>query len=297
MVIADDVSNRAGPTRRDRRSRSGCHTSVTDVASTAQGRSEAQPLAVRLAAIDFASCSPARASGGVLDVRARWSRDCWPKSAMTSPSGTMARTRVVRRRSIRRDVPNWTILLTCPTGQEVTAVAARADRVSSSAPARPAGEPGALLTRALPEVLGARWVGLPASVGLSLCSHGHAELPRPRARTARPACVVCDESCAWTQGGRRRVRRRGDRCRAEMGEGQREPNAPLTARAAATAAPARVSVVDAPWTLTSRWPGRWWFVPGRASRWSVGWDVDQVLHRLDRERRIRRRAPYGRRAP
>jgi broad specificity phosphatase PhoE len=167
MVIAGDVRIvlvRHGETQW---SSSGRHTSFTDVALTTQGRSEVRPLAPRLAAIDFAlvltsprqrardTCSLAGLGGRaeVTDDLAEWDYGAYEGRTTAE---------------IRRDVPNWTIFSHgVPDGETATAVAARADRVIERA--CEAGGVVALFSHGhFLRVLGARWVGLPASGGALL---------------------------------------------------------------------------------------------------------------------------------
>jgi broad specificity phosphatase PhoE len=167
MVIARDVRIvlvRHGETEW---SSSGRHTSFTDVALTAQGRSEARPLAARLAGIDFAlvltsprqrardTCALAGLGGRaeVTDDLAEWDYGAYEGQTMAE---------------IRRDVPNWTIFSHgVPDGEAAAAVAARADRVIERA--CEAGGMVALFSHGhFLRVLGARWVGLPASAGALL---------------------------------------------------------------------------------------------------------------------------------
>jgi len=167
MVIAADVRIvlvRHGETEW---SSSGRHTSFTDVALTTQGRLEARPLAARLEAVDFAlvltsprqrardTCALAGLGGRaeVTDDLAEWDYGAYEGRTMAE---------------IRRDVPNWMIFSHgAPDGETATAVAARADRVIERA--CEAGGVVALFSHGhFLRVLGARWVGLPASGGALL---------------------------------------------------------------------------------------------------------------------------------
>jgi len=167
MVIAGDVRIvliRHGETEW---SRSGRHTSFTDVALTAQGRAEARPLVERLAGIEFAlvltsprqrardTCELAGLGGRaeVTDDLTEWDYGAYEGSTTAE---------------IRRDVPNWTIFSHgAPDGEAAAAVAARADRVIERA--CEAGGVVALFSHGhFLRVLGARWVGLPPSAGALL---------------------------------------------------------------------------------------------------------------------------------
>ena len=101
-------------------------------------------------------------------VRAREPRRRAPRSPTTSPSGTTASTRAARPQEIRATAPGWTIFADgAPGGETAEQVAARADRVIARALA--AGGPVALFSHGhFLRVLGARWVGLPASGGALL---------------------------------------------------------------------------------------------------------------------------------
>jgi broad specificity phosphatase PhoE len=152
-------------------SRSGRHTSFTDVALTSHGREQARQVAARLAerfaGIEFASVftSPRQRaretceSAGLLgravvdDDLAEW--DYGDYEGRTTEE-------------IRRDVPGWTIFSHgAPGGESIDDVAARADRVIESATL--ADGPVALFSHGhFLRVLGARWIGLPAADGARL---------------------------------------------------------------------------------------------------------------------------------
>jgi broad specificity phosphatase PhoE len=164
MLIAGDVRMvlvRHGETEW---SSSGRHTSFTEVALTAHGRAEARSLVDRLAGIDFALVltSPRQRArdtcelaghGGVAEVTndlAEW--DYGAYEGRTTDE-------------IRRNVPDWTIFSHgTPDGETAAAVAARADRVIERA--CEANGVVALFSHGhFLRVLGARWIGLPASAG------------------------------------------------------------------------------------------------------------------------------------
>jgi broad specificity phosphatase PhoE len=183
MVISSDVAVvlvRHGETEW---SRSGRHTSFTDVPLTEHGRDEARPLADRLAGTSFALVltSPRRraretcALAGLAD-RAEVTDDLCEWDYGEYEGRTM--------QEIRATDPDWTIFSHgAPGGETAAQVAERADRVIARACA--AGGPVALFSHGhFLRVLGARWVGLPASGGallgldtatLSFLGHEHDE--------------------------------------------------------------------------------------------------------------------------
>ena len=145
-------------------SRAGRHTSYTDVALTEHGREEARKLGGRLAARTFASVltSPRRravetcelaglgATALQCDDLAEW--DYGDYEGHTTAE-------------IRREVPGWTIFThPVPNGETASQVGARADRVIERAV--DASGPVALFSHGhFLRVLGARWIGLPATDG------------------------------------------------------------------------------------------------------------------------------------
>ena len=148
-------------------SSAGRHTSFTDLPLTARGEEEAKPLAGRLAAVDFAlvltsarrrACETCNLAG--LGARAEVDDDL----AEWNYGSYEGRT----TEEIRETVPGWTIFTHgAPGGETVDQVAARADRVLARACA--AGGVVALFSHGhFLRVLGARWVGLPASGGAFL---------------------------------------------------------------------------------------------------------------------------------
>jgi probable phosphoglycerate mutase len=148
-------------------SRSGRHTSFTDVPLTARGRDEARPLADRLAGIDFALVltSPrqrARETCELAGLGARAEVD--DDLAEWNYGSYEGRT----TEEIRETVPGWTIFTHgAPGGETAEEVAARADRVIARAEA--AGGVVALFSHGhILRVLGARWANLPAAAGAGL---------------------------------------------------------------------------------------------------------------------------------
>jgi broad specificity phosphatase PhoE len=167
MVITSDVAVvlvRHGETEW---SSSGRHTSYTDVPLTPHGCDEARPLAARLAETRFSLVltSPRRRAretcelaglfrqAEVTDDLAEW--DYGSYEGRTSDE-------------IRREVPGWTIFSHgAPGGETAEQVATRADRVIARAQA--ADGVVALFSHGhFLRVVGARWVGLPASAGACL---------------------------------------------------------------------------------------------------------------------------------
>ncbi len=145
-------------------SSSGRHTSVTDVPLTAHGRAEARPLATRLAGVDYAAvlCSPRRRARDTCAIAGFGDRAEIADDLVEWDYGEYeGRT----TSEIRAIAPGWTIFSGgAPGGESSEHVAARADRVIARAVA--AGGPVAVFSHGhFLRVLGARWVGLPASGG------------------------------------------------------------------------------------------------------------------------------------
>ena len=145
-------------------SSSGRHTSVTDVPLTAHGRAEARPLATRLERVDFAVvlCSPRRRARDTCAIAGFGDRAEICDDLVEWDYGEYeGRT----TSEIRATAPGWTIFSGgSPGGESVEQVAARADRVIARAVAE--GGPVAVFSHGhFLRVLGARWVGLPASGG------------------------------------------------------------------------------------------------------------------------------------
>jgi probable phosphoglycerate mutase len=162
-------------------SSTGRHTSYTDVPLTPHGRDEARSLAARLGSVDFTlvlssprqrareTCGLAGLADGdkveMTDDLAEW--DYGEYEGRTTAD-------------IRRTVPDWTIFSHgAPGGETAEHVAARADRVLARA--EEAGGLVAMFSHGhFLRVLGARWIGLPASSGAllgldpaTLCLLGH----------------------------------------------------------------------------------------------------------------------------
>jgi broad specificity phosphatase PhoE len=145
-------------------SRSGRHTSFTDLPLTERGYAAARPLARRLAEFGFVRVltSPRQraretcALSGLAD-RAEVTDDLveWNYGEYEG----------LTTDEIRLEVPDWTIFSHgAPGGESAADVAARADRLIARAVA--AGGTVALFSHGhFLRVLGARWIGLPASAG------------------------------------------------------------------------------------------------------------------------------------
>jgi len=145
----------------------GRHTSFSDVALTARGRDEARPLAARLAAIDFARVltSPRRRARETCELaglgkHAEVTDDLDEWNYGDYEGLTTA--------EIRAEVPGWTIFSNgAPGGETADEITARADRVIAWA--AEAGGVVALFSHGhFLRVVGARWIGLPASGGSRL---------------------------------------------------------------------------------------------------------------------------------
>jgi probable phosphoglycerate mutase len=145
-------------------SRTGRHTSYSDVALTPHGCDQARELARRLAGVDFSLV--------LTSPRARARTTC-------EHAGLASRVEVTddlaewhygeyegrTTEEIRAEVPGWTIFRDgAPGGETADGVAARADRIIARATA--AGGVVALFSHAhFLRVLGARWIGQPAAAG------------------------------------------------------------------------------------------------------------------------------------
>lgn len=145
-------------------SRSGRHTSYTDVALTTHGCDQARALATRLEDIDFSLVltSPRQ--------RARMTcafAGCEPEAAVTDDLAEWNYGDYEGRTTeeIRAEVPGWTIFRDgAPGGETADEVAARADRVLARAVE--AGGVVALFSHGhFLRVLGARWIDQPTAAG------------------------------------------------------------------------------------------------------------------------------------
>ncbi len=148
-------------------SSSGRHTSYTDAPLTPRGCDEARPLAARLAGMRFSLVltSPRRRARETCDL-AGFGQEAEVTDDLAEWNYGSYEGRTSEE--IRREVPDWTIFRDgAPGGETVDQVAARADRVIARVQA--AGGVVALFSHGhFLRVLGARWVGLPASGGAYL---------------------------------------------------------------------------------------------------------------------------------
>jgi probable phosphoglycerate mutase len=148
-------------------SSAGRHTSFTDLPLSVEGRDEVKPLADRLAAIDFALVltSPRRRARETCELAGLVAHAVIDDDLVEWDYG---RYEGHTTEEIRAQVPGWTIFDDgAPGGETEEQVAARADRVIERACA--AGGVVALFSHGhFLRVLGARWIGLPASAGTVL---------------------------------------------------------------------------------------------------------------------------------
>ncbi len=147
-------------------SRSGRHTSHTDLALTDAGRAAATALAPVLARRSFALvlASPMRRSLETARLSGFSSPDVREELREWDYGDYEGRTTA----AIRRDVPDWTVFThPVPGGETIDAVAARVDRIIAEARAASGdvlifGHGHAL------RVLGARWCAFPPLYGRNL---------------------------------------------------------------------------------------------------------------------------------
>ena len=148
-------------------SSAGRHTSFTDVPLTARGREQARSLAGRLADVDFARVltSPRRRARDTCELAGLGARaEVTDDLAEWDYGDFEGRT----REEICGEVPGWTIFSGgAPDGETAHQVTARADRVIQRATAA-VGVVALFSHGHFLRVLGARWVGLPASAGAYL---------------------------------------------------------------------------------------------------------------------------------
>jgi broad specificity phosphatase PhoE len=149
-------------------SKSGQHTGRTDLPLTETGRAQARGLRDLLARVRpaFVMSSPriraldtARiaelAVDAIDDDLAEW--DYGDYEGLTT-------------KQISESVPGWTVWThICPNGETIDAVSARADRVLTRAVEHLTDGPVVLISHGhFSRVIGARWIGLPASYGSHL---------------------------------------------------------------------------------------------------------------------------------
>jgi broad specificity phosphatase PhoE len=148
-------------------SRSGRHTSFTDVRLTERGREQARALVPRLSQHEFAAVltSPQGRARETCELAGLGARaEVTDDLAEWNYGEYEGRTSV----DIHRDVPGWTIFASgAPGGEQPADVGLRADRVIARAVA--VGGPVACFSHGhLLRVIGARWIGLPAQDGALL---------------------------------------------------------------------------------------------------------------------------------
>ena len=148
-------------------SSSGRHTSYTDVPLTDRGREQARALAARVAGLDVSLVltSPQWRARETCELAGLGDRaEVTDDLAEWNYGQYEGRT----TEAIRDEVPDWTIFTHgAPGGETAEQVATRADHVLARAEA--AGGMVAMFSHGhFLRVLGARWIGLPASDGAFL---------------------------------------------------------------------------------------------------------------------------------
>jgi probable phosphoglycerate mutase len=145
-------------------SRTGRHTSLTDLGLTEQGRREASALAPRLADVRFVLVltSPRRRA---VETCRLVGLGALAERCDDLVEWDYGRYEGLTTDEIRSRDPGWTIFSRgAPDGETAAQVAARADRVITRC--EEADGPVALFSHGhFLRVLGARWVGLPATDG------------------------------------------------------------------------------------------------------------------------------------
>jgi broad specificity phosphatase PhoE len=148
-------------------SRSGRHTSFTDVPLTELGREEAKPLADRLAGIDFALVltSPRQRARETCELAGLGDRAQVDDDLAEWNYGSYEG---LTTEEIRKTVPGWTIFTHgAPGGETAEQVGARADRVIARAEG--AGGLVAIFSHGhFLRVLGACWANFPPTAGAGL---------------------------------------------------------------------------------------------------------------------------------
>jgi broad specificity phosphatase PhoE len=145
-------------------SSSGRHTSYSDVALTAHGCEQAHGLATRLRGVDFSLVltSPRQRARATCEFAG-----LEPRAEITDDLSEWNYGEYEGRttKEIRAEVPEWTIFRDgAPGGETADEVAARADRVLARAVE--VGGVVALFSHGhFLRVLGARWIGQPATAG------------------------------------------------------------------------------------------------------------------------------------
>ncbi|MDP9118457.1 MAG: histidine phosphatase family protein [Actinomycetota bacterium] len=149
-------------------SRLGRHTGRTDVPLTPEGERQADALRPMLAGLDpvLVLCSPRRRAHETA-LRAGLRVDSIDGDLSEWDYGAYeGRTSA----EIRQEVPGWTLFTHgVPDGETAVQVSNRADRALSRAAKALTRGPVVLVSHGhISRVIGARWIGLPASVGANL---------------------------------------------------------------------------------------------------------------------------------
>jgi probable phosphoglycerate mutase len=145
-------------------SRTGRHTSRTDLALTPEGRAAAVGIGRRLANHAFVAvlCSPRRRARETAEVAGFGDRAVVDDDLVEWDYGRFEGLTTVQ---IRVDQPAWTIWShPVPGGETAAEVAARADRVIAKVRARD-GDVAVFAHAHLLRVLAARWIGLHPAAG------------------------------------------------------------------------------------------------------------------------------------
>ena len=144
-------------------SQAGKHTSVTDLPLTARGEKQAAALRRRLAdlAPALVLCSPRLRAQATAKLAGLSIDDTDPDLAEWNYGEYEGRTSA----EIRADVPGWTLFRDgVPGGETAGQVGARADRVLARAREALQRGPVVMIGHGhMSRVLGARWIGLPAT--------------------------------------------------------------------------------------------------------------------------------------
>jgi probable phosphoglycerate mutase len=149
-------------------SKSGRHTGRTDIDLTPEGRVQAQALRPTFAQLRPALvlCSPRRRAQDTAALAGLRVDAVDPDLAEWDYGDYEGRTSA----DIRNEVPDWTLWTHgVPNGETAAEVTARADRVLARARPELARSDVVLVAHGhISRVLGARWIGLPATAGGNL---------------------------------------------------------------------------------------------------------------------------------